>query len=220
MIDEFAQNSNSLVGCLQTNNGECINCANGYRRVNGACQVGVKFCEEYNSDNTCKRCNIEYSLILDQCKHNFLLGCKIEQSDHTCSECHKPFQLENYQCIIKNCKSYNDFGCYACECGFYVNEKRSCQKMQEGCLKYNRGICVECQPHYKLKGGSCIIDGCLEYDNQFCKQCKEDYELTSGVCTFKNCMDWEEDSCRICKDGFHLLKGKCIASEGKFVCSG
>ena len=117
-------------GCLVSNgNGQCNNCANGFRRVDGQCKTGVKYCEEYHQDGTCKKCNIEYSLIFSECKHNSLLGCKIEQSDHTCSECHKPFTLENRQCFIKDCKTYNDFGCISCECGFYITENRSCAKM-------------------------------------------------------------------------------------------
>lgn len=189
ILDSYAQNPPANIGCLQIgNDGSCANCANGYVKSQGTCKVGVKYCEEYNTDSTCKKCTIEYSLIFNECKHNLLLGCKVEQSDHTCSECYKPFVLQNYQCVIKECKSYNDYGCVSCECGYYLSETRSCLKMQEGCLKYYRGVCSECLPHYKLKGGSCVIDGCIEYKNQFCQTCKSDYTLENGLCKFKDCL--------------------------------
>ena len=180
----------------------------------------MKYCSEYDTEGKCKKCDNEYSLIFGECRHNILLGCKVEQADHTCLECFKPFQLDNYQCVIPACKSYNDYGCYACECGFFITNTHSCQKMLDGCIKTYRGTCVECLPHYKLKGGACAIEGCLESIDGVCAACKSDYELVEGVCQFKNCFDWKDDSCLICKEGFSMLQGKCVESGPKFVCEG
>jgi hypothetical protein len=221
ILDSYASNPPTNIGCLLPNpDGTCSNCANGFIQSSGSCLPGVKNCEEYNSDNTCKQCLTEYSLIFNECKHNYLLGCKVEQADHTCSECHKPYLLDSYRCTIKQCKSYNDFGCISCECGYYLTEQRNCQKVQQGCLKHYRGVCVNCLPHYKLKGGSCVIDGCLEYQSQFCQSCAADYDLVDGLCQFKDCLEWQDDSCSLCKQGFNLVQGKCQPSAGNFVCQG
>ena len=42
-------------------------------------------------------------------------------------------------------------------------------------MRYERGHCVNCLPHYKLKGGVCEIEGCTDYDNHYCEKCKEEY---------------------------------------------
>jgi hypothetical protein len=111
-------------------------------------------------------------------------------SDHNCQECFSPFQLTSYQCSISNCKSLNDFGCVACECGYYLTESRTCQKIPQGCLKNVRGACVECLPHYKLKGGVCVIEGCQSYIGSDCQSCSENYVLVNGTCKFSNCYNW------------------------------
>ena len=180
-----------LVGCLVESSGKCLNCANGYIKKGGKCEVGIKECAEYTKDGSCALCNEEYSLMFGECRHNLLLGCKVELSDHRCSECYAPFELDSYSCGIRNCKRYNDYGCYSCECGYYITQTHSCKKYEDGCSKYNRGICTECMPHFKLRGGVCMIDGCLEHKNHMCASCKEDYELVDGTCQFKNCFDWQ-----------------------------
>ena len=86
-------------------------------------------------------------------------------------------------------------------------------------MKYYRGICTECLPHFKLRGGMCMIDGCERHNDHLCQTCKEDYDLVNGICEFKNCLDWYEDICLICKKGFNLVKGKCVKSEERFVCA-
>ena len=120
----------------------------------------------------------------------------------------------NNQCVIENCASLNDYGCFACECGFFVNADKSCSKITDGCLTYQRGVCKNCLPHYKLKGGSCTIEGCITYtDEKACGECKPEYDLVGGECHFKNCHDWSEDQCLSCKDKFNLVGGKCLAAS-------
>ncbi|CAM6005797.1 unnamed protein product [Sphagnum balticum] len=198
----------------------CVNCANGYIRTNGTCALGVKYCQQYGTAGECNQCDPDYSLVLNECKHNYLLGCKNEQPDHTCQECYHPFELQNYHCLIPNCKALNDFGCVSCECGFYLTQIRGCQKLPDGCLKSSRGVCVECLPHYKLKGGSCVIEGCSDYEDEGCKSCSEDYDLVDGTCQFRNCFDWHQDQCLICLQGFNLVAGKCVQADAPYICSG
>lgn len=128
ILDEKSLNPAQLVGCLQQSEGRCLNCANGFRRIQDKCVEGIKECLEYNEDGSCLSCNEEYSLMEGVCRHNLLLGCKSELSDHRCAECYAPFELHSYSCIVKNCKRYNDFGCYSCECGYYITENRACRK--------------------------------------------------------------------------------------------
>lgn len=51
-----------MPGCLATDfMGKCQNCANGneyfyegFRRVNGKCELAIKNCALYNKDKTCR----------------------------------------------------------------------------------------------------------------------------------------------------------------------
>lgn len=78
-------------------------------------------------------------------------------------------------CSIPNCTEYNDFGCVSCACGYFLTSERNCKKMVEGCVRYQRGVCINCAAHYKLKGGFCQIDGCAQYDGSSCLKCGENY---------------------------------------------
>ena len=184
------------------------------------CKVGTLNCDSYDDAGKCKKCSNEYSLIFGECKHNSLLGCKVEDENHSCRQCYKPFVLENNHCYIPNCKALNDYGCVSCECGFFITEDRRCQKLPCGCLKVTRGVCVECLPHYKLTGGVCSIEGCLSLANNRCTDCKADYDLVDGTCRFKNCFDWKDDTCHICNEGYNLVGGRCVENKGKYVCNG
>ena len=42
VIDNSALNPVVLVGCLKASAGECLNCANGFVRKAGKCEVGIK----------------------------------------------------------------------------------------------------------------------------------------------------------------------------------
>ena len=71
ILNSYAQSPPTNMGCLQISaDGSCSNCANGYIKSSGSCLLGVKNCDSYNSDNTCKQCIPEYSLIFEECKHN------------------------------------------------------------------------------------------------------------------------------------------------------
>ena len=213
LIDSTSQSSSHLIGCLLASNGQCINCANGYRRIDGVCVIGTKECVEYEEDGSCRMCLEEYSLLFGECRHNLLLGCRTELGDHRCADCFAPFELDSYSCRIKNCKSYNDYGCYSCECGYYVTEGYTCRKMEEGCLKYYRGSCSQCLPHYRLHGGSCLIEGCLKQTTRDCTSCGAEYDLVEGSCLLRNCLDWKDGSCLICQRNYNLVGGKCVAHQ-------
>ena len=133
----------------------------GFYRVAGKCKEGVQNCQDYKKDGTCRQCNVNYSLIFGSCKHNILLGCKAVKEDHTCKECYEPFESVGNHCDIEDCQTLNDYGCVACECGSYLTEERKCKNVERGCMRYQRGKCVNCFPHFELKkNGVCEIDGC------------------------------------------------------------
>lgn len=79
--------------------------------------------------------------------------------------------MNGNHCDIAHCKSYNDFGCVGCECGYYLSADKTCKEVTSGCIQYSRGMCANCLPHYKLKGGFCQIDGCLSYQGSSCERC-------------------------------------------------
>lgn len=79
---------------------------------------------------------------------------------------------------MSNCQSHNEFGCVACECGFYLTPDRKCNQIAQGCIRYNRGICTDCMANFQLKGGVCDIEGCLKIDGIRCAQCADGYIST------------------------------------------
>ena len=48
----------------------------GFRRIDGVCKVGFKYCQKYDESDKCIDCRNDYSLVLGHCRHNFLLGCR------------------------------------------------------------------------------------------------------------------------------------------------
>jgi hypothetical protein len=110
----------------------------GFRVSDGSCVRGVKNCEKYASDGTCEECRSGFSFIAESCKRNLLLGCKSERPDHTCTDCWEPFKLNQDHCSIDNCLLLNDYGCYACDCGFYLTHEQDCKPFQPGCMRYSR----------------------------------------------------------------------------------
>ena len=48
----------------------------GFILKDGKCVQGVDHCREYDEKNNCKHCARGYSLVLDQCLDNYVLGCK------------------------------------------------------------------------------------------------------------------------------------------------
>lgn len=165
-----------IMGCIQqTEDGSCNICAEGFNQNNGKCILGISNCASYDAQNLCIKCVDDYSLILSECRHNTLLGCKTEAFSHTCDICYFPFELNRNHCDIPDCRMLNDYGCTACECGFYLTEDRRCKTIARGCMRYERGVCNDCLPHYKLKGSICEIEGCLKYDGNYCRDCDSKY---------------------------------------------
>lgn len=105
------------------NNGVMV----GFRRVDGKCAIGSHNCAKYDDNGKCADCKNDYSLVLGHCRHNFLLGCRLEEADHTCKDCFSPFTMNGNHCYIPKCKTYNDYGCVGCECGYYLTADRSCK---------------------------------------------------------------------------------------------
>ena len=129
----------------------------------------------YSSDKSiCFECENNYSLVSNNCLKNKILGCKKEQFN-SCTECYQPFELSSGHCSIDNCKSYSDFGCVACECGYYITKDRICLKIEEGCIRHQKGVCTDCYPPFQLQGASCVLDGCRKMSGLHCDECMPEY---------------------------------------------
>lgn len=140
------------------------------------CVVTVKNCVKFSDQQrqTCSDCAQGYSLFNNICVMNSILGCKNE-IDHVCKACYSPFKLENEDCKIQNCKTYNDYKCVACECGYFLTEQGVCKRAKTGCVRYQRGQCTDCLPNFRLKGSDCEIEGCLDLKDLKCTRCDENY---------------------------------------------
>ena len=221
MIDGKCQESN-ILGCLEKDSfGTCINCAAGTIKNNigfylqaGTCVKTVKNCAKFSDKNKqiCTDCFHGFSLYNNICVMNSILGCKAEV-DHVCKECYKPYKLEDGDCKIQNCKTYNDYKCVARECGYFLTPQGVCKRMQTGCVRYQRGQCTDCLPNFRLKGNDCEIEGCLNMNDLKCTKCSEEYELFHNGCVMKNCQFWKDGSCEACQPGYNLKKGHCVANH-------
>lgn len=180
----------------------------------GSCEKSIKNCASF-TDSTravCTACTNGHSLYNNICVSNSILGCKNE-IDHVCKECYKPFFVSNGNCEISHCKTYNDYKCVACECGFFLTSDGICKSMETGCVRYQRGQCTDCLPNFRLKGSQCLIEGCSQMTGLKCTACSTAYDLVSGGCTLKNCTSWKDGNCEICKPGYNLKNGVCQGSQ-------
>lgn len=100
------------------------------------------------------KCVSGYSLVNNLCLQSLILGCEFEEND-VCGKCAAPFHKVKDHCEIKDCASYNEYGCVACECGFYLTNEGKCKELASGCIRYQRGVCSDCQPHFTLKNSKC-----------------------------------------------------------------
>ncbi len=91
-----------------------LNIITGFKRVGGTCKLTTKYCAKYGNNDECIDCENDYSLVLGRCRHNFLLGCRVETEDHSCKECFAPYSSNGNHCDIAHCQSFNDFGCVGC----------------------------------------------------------------------------------------------------------
>ena len=116
-----------------------------------------------------------------------IVGCKA-QSNGQCVECFNPFKLSSGKCTIDNCLTLGDFGCGACQSGYYLKPDGLCYKNDLGCSLYRAGTCYACQYPYILENGQCKIDGCSNYGTTgSCSSCSSPYKLISGFCKIDNC---------------------------------
>jgi hypothetical protein len=153
-------------------------------------------------------CKKGFSLYNNNCVENSIVGCK-KEVDHVCQECFPLFTLNNGHCIISQCKSYNDYSCVTCECGYYLTSQGNCKKMDTGCVRYQRGQCTDCLPNFKLKGNECLIEGCEEIKGLRCVKCSKGYEISKDGCAMQNCLSWKDGNCEACKQGFRKTSQGC-----------
>ena len=132
----------------------------------------------------CSSCAHGYSLYQNFCVKNSIMGCKTEL-DKKCTECYKPFNLNDNDCTIKNCKVYNDYKCAACECGYFLTSTGICKSIADGCIRYQRGECIDCLPKWTLINNECELVGCRKIFDHKCATCKDEYDLVDGGCVLR-----------------------------------
>ena len=125
----------------------------------------------------------------------------------------KPFTLNNGNCLIEHCKSYNDYKCVTCNCGYYLSNAGICKKIETGCVRYQRGECTDCLPNFRLKGSQCEVEGCEELKDMKCVKCSSNFDLINDGCQMKNCEAWKDGNCEICKPGYNLRRGVCVLNQ-------
>jgi hypothetical protein len=69
-----------------------------------------------------------------------------------------------------------------------LNADKICKTIDPGCIRYQRGVCTDCLPAYKLKGNVCDMEGCTVKSGSSCTTCDSKYDLVNGGCKLKNCM--------------------------------
>lgn len=87
----------------------------------------------------------------------------------------------------------------------------SCEKLAPGCIRYQRGVCTDCQPHFIMDAGKCIIKGCEEREDLECKKCEDGYNLSEGVCKIDKCLKEVDGVCVECENMFRIFMGKCLS---------
>lgn len=176
-------------------------------------------------------------------------GCSKSGNNDSCIECAQPFTLTNGECKIRNCLVHRNSKCVACQPGFvlsggscivlegavdlvknvcrdcadkfYLSRESKCMPFQDGCLKYNLGICVQCQSPFELStNGLCAIDGCAATNIHGCTNCLEPYIAQGNICVMPNCVQARGGVCLKCEKGYHLESKMCVINDPNCVSYG
>lgn len=145
----------SIPNCLKTQNGQCIQCNNGFHAKKGICESNDPNCLSYSTNGNC-----------DQCVKGFAI-------------------LDDGNCHLKDlhCLSFDVNGnCLFCDQDYYINSFQTCSVRQEGCKTYNGGVCTGCQDRFYLWNNLCrpFRKGCASYVGDQCTSCLKGYKLDSS----------------------------------------
>ena len=153
----------NLVGCFAFVSGssQCAICNDGFFLKEGKCIECNKEC------GTCRGSS-------EQCV--------------LCSEDHFVDQ-ETFLCTprntLSNCTETTTEGCWECEEGFFLNEKKKCKECKEECTTcVSKTKCTGCEEEYVLVEGVCVfvenITHCTKAENSFCVECEEGFIPTTS----------------------------------------
>ena len=83
--------------------------------------------------------------------------------------------------------------------------------METGCIRYQRGKCIDCQSIFRLRGAHCEIEGCNKMEGSACSECDASKYLlkTDGGCQMKNCLLWKNGACTACEKDYYVIEGQC-----------
>lgn len=190
-----------------------------------------KNCDDfYYYTEACEECKSGYALSFDGKSCIKFENCyQLKEGNQKCEECAE-FYHQNSEGICERtlCLEYNKEVCIQCYDGYYLNDKKECEKIPlENCIEFDKenNKCTTCI--YEInpdENGKCdsieFIKGCVEYKKDGkCEECRGDYSKTSsGSCKFIGCGDGGKkfEYCYDCKVGYYLDEDNniCIGYDG------
>ena len=223
----------------------CDECATDFVSSNDGMSC-IKFpnCDYLNEKGECERCNTGYALTYEGTSCKFENCKQLAQGNEKCSECdngydddHKYYRLNSEgKCERTQCKTYDNDVCTGCFEGYYLDDKKNCEKIEiENCLVLDETnkkckTCIFAIPpdsEGKCNLPSTLIKGCLEYssDGKYtkCYEGNEEYTPNSkGGCDFVGCdeqTEYKYEYCRTCKAGYYRAEDDndnyiCIGFDG------
>ncbi|KAL4426771.1 hypothetical protein ABPG74_006568 [Tetrahymena malaccensis] len=203
----------SVQNCSKCNgSGSCQTCSQGYYFTADVtkcetCQVSN--CSKCNVfSNICQTCNLNYTLLNNQCLCKYSSSCQICDSNdgNICLQCYQGYTYnstqKNCSCQLlgcMSCKPQDGTKCQANNCytGYtYDSTTQTCLCGVQNCASCNSingQICNQCVTGYQAVGNSlcqCSLPNCTSCNplngNQ-CSVCKNGYQVnpTTGLCQSK-----------------------------------
>lgn len=123
--------------------------------------------------------------------------------------------MNQNQCWIWGCKSYNWDGCKECQQGYQLEDGKC---YYNGCQQIVNNTCVQCKKGLRLSA-----NGCVQPINYTCKQCAQGYIFVEEKCVkaIFGCQQYNTNGlCTQCSQPFQLtVNGQCQILGCKSYCS-
>ncbi|ELP86978.1 protein serine/threonine kinase, putative, partial [Entamoeba invadens IP1] len=159
--------------------GKCVS-SNCKTVIDGICES----CQAKNEFNNKTNCEV----IEEKCVAYDGVG--------NCISCSSGLQLSNGKCSNTkgdNCQDANEFGCFSCESGNFLNTEKTCQPCSNEC-----GTCVD-------TGEFCLVCKNLSYTkNLISHSCLQNEELQN------TCEIFSQFGCLVCKSGYFMNNFTCV----------
>lgn len=213
----------------------CLQCKNGFYLQDNQCLKGfVENCEEYESENICKKCKNNYSLIFTRKMKNY---------------CYPISETMNCKDIDQESFREGEFKCNACSSNQYflnlVKEnftfQNTCQRFlgKENCVEYDQErffsestfVCTKCDFLYFVdQNSNCtkrtvLLEKCIDYSitEDKCMDCELGFFISEDGL---KCIPYPDgiphcnrylthDQCIDCDEGYFLKRNECLPLDEK-----